>query len=148
MTNLELVLKYLKNIGVSRRVGNLTLEEGKLFSYSTIIARFEHDILLVTSNHYSPTTDKHVNLLVHNYDKIIFVDYKFLVEKFSKKEQLNLMIETIDDKARELNAKKRKDTKVFEYLNSQHTDLICNCLDFMDLYKLKTDLNKKLTKIN
>jgi hypothetical protein len=112
MTNLELVLKYLKNIGVSRRVGNLMIKEGKLFSYSTMIARFEHDTLLVTSNHYSPTTDKHVNLLVHNYDKIIFVDYQFLVEKFSKKEQLNLMIETIDDKARELNAKKRKDTKV------------------------------------
>ena len=149
MTNEQIINKFLSQEAEKfQTVNSLTIEKDKLFSYATMIARFEKQTLLVTDHTYSVTTTKHVSLLKSNYSSIIYVSPNFLLVRISKKAQLKLLIDEINLKINELNKKKRKNTNIYKYLNNQHSDLVANCLDFIKLYNLKTDLNSKLDKIS
>lgn len=66
-TNKEVALAFLNNYPEDVYAGNLRYyaKEGKLFSYSTIIAqRFDNGSVILNATKYSPTTSRHQSLLL------------------------------------------------------------------------------------
>lgn len=68
MTNKEFIQKFCTgNFDEDKvyRCGNLTIQDDRLFSYSTCIAEFKYNphIVYINMTKYSPTTSRHQNLM-------------------------------------------------------------------------------------
>lgn len=75
MKNIDVVQCFIN--GHNARCNNLTSENGKLYSYSTVIAVNHGDIIDVSKNTYSHTTACHIGLVKRNkfsYQKINIID--------------------------------------------------------------------------
>lgn len=67
MTNHKLIELFFKEKGtISRKCNNLSISNGKLFSYETVIAQFIDVRLLYNITYYSNTTSRHQNLVYKN----------------------------------------------------------------------------------
>lgn len=59
MKNSQVIEKFVANKSFDGRAQNVTAINSKLFSYSTCIAQWNGDTLIVNETKYSPTTSKH-----------------------------------------------------------------------------------------
>lgn len=87
MTNYNLIDLFLNNY-ILGKTHNMFIKDNKLVMYSTVIAEYKNDILVINNSKYSRTTSKYQNYLLRRsknyFNKIIVVtnvpfDSKYLI---------------------------------------------------------------------
>lgn len=98
MTNYNLINIFL-NKDKSYKTHNMSIDGNKLVMYSTVIAEYTKDILIINNSKYSRTTSKYQNYLLRRskncFNKIIVVtnvpiDSKYLIKWTEHKDKYKL----------------------------------------------------------